>query len=351
MRNRIIKINLIIAILLALNFIFLGCYNQNSDNNSLKEDSSGIEYKEEVFNKSIENLNAWIAYWSLDVDDEIKYLGSQLSELSYFEAYFDVNGNIHMPEELLDYYNKSRRDNYTNYISIVNDKININEKIKQKDTEILKEKLKDELSRSSHIDEIINLALSNNFDGIEIDYEQIKKDIPLWQDYIMFIDELYNKANENNLKLRIILEPSIPIEELEFIEGPVYVIMCYNLHTASSAPGEKANVNFINDLMNKMEKIPGEKNYAIATGGFDWEIGGKGKAISEKDAKELLKEYDTERRRDQNSKCVVFNYTDENNIKHEVWYADNVTLNVWMEAIHKRGYSISIWKLGGNLFE
>ena len=51
MRNRIIKINLIIAILLALNFIFLGCYNQNSDNNSLKEDSSGIEYKEEVFSR------------------------------------------------------------------------------------------------------------------------------------------------------------------------------------------------------------------------------------------------------------------------------------------------------------
>lgn len=336
--------------MLILNFSFGGCYKQKSDNNSLKHESISMEYKEETFNKSINNLNGWIAYWNLDVNDEIKYLGSQLSELSYFEAYFDVNGNIYIPEELLDYYNKFKSDNYTNYISIVNDKINSDGKITQKDTEILKEKLKDKVLRGNHIDEIINLALTNNFDGIEIDYEQIKKDIPLWQDYIIFIDELYNKANENNLKLRIILEPSIPIEELEFIEGPVYVIMCYNLHTASSDPGEKANINFINDLMNKMEKIPGEKNYAIATGGFDWEIGGKGKAISEKDAKELLKEYDAERRRDQNSKCVVFNYIDENNIKHEVWYADNVTLNAWMEAIHKKGYDISIWKLGGNLF-
>lgn len=345
------KIKISIMIILITNLFLVSCYKEVNGDIFIKKQISTTKYEQEEFNKNITNLNAWIAYWNLNVNDEVKYLGNQISEISYFEAFFNTNGSIYIPEELVEYYNKYSSNNYTNYISIVNDKLNSDGKVILKDTEILREKLKDNTSRNKHIEEIIKLALKNDFDGIEIDYEQIKDDILLWQNYIEFINELNNKTKENNLKLRIVLEPSIPVEQLNFPKGPMYVIMCYNIHTSATEPGEKANVDFINNLINKMEKIPGEKNYAIATGGFDWQIGGKGKAISQIDAEKLAREYNAKRKRDLNSQCVIFNYIDENNNKHEVWYADNVTLNAWMKPINEKGYKISLWKLGGNLFD
>ncbi len=47
----------------------------------------------------------------------------------------------------------------------------------------------------------------------------------------------------------------------------------------------------------------------------------------------------------------MFKYTDEDGIEHEVWYADKNTLNSWMQVIKEKGYGISLWRLGGNVFE
>ena len=168
--------------------------------------------------------------------------------------------------------------------------------------------------------------------------------------FIDVIDRLYSKCTENNLGLRIVLEPNIPIEKLEFIEGPVYVIMCYNLHYSATEPGEKANPDFINELMDKMEKIPGIKDFAVASGGFDWREDGQVTSIDEIKAEELINKHNIKKNRDSNSKCINFEYIDEQNEKHEVWYADKYTLNSWMELINDRGYKISLWKLGGNKF-
>lgn len=152
------------------------------------------------------------------------------------------------------------------------------------------------------------------------------------------------------MKLRIILEPNTPIEDINFGEGPVYVMMCYNLHGSSTKPGEKANPEFINNLIDKMEKVPGTKEFAVASGGFDWDENGKTTSVDEKKAEELLEKYKSEKKRDSTSGCIYFEYIDESNIKHEVWYADKDTLNKWMKVISERGHKVSLWRLGGNKF-
>ena len=75
-----------------------------------------------------------------------------------------------------------------------------------------------------------------------------------------------------------------------------------------------------------MSKVPGKKDFAIATGGFNWASKGKTTSISETEAKALLKEYGTKVKRDDESQCLYFNYKDKDNIKHELWYADKTTL-------------------------
>jgi spore germination protein YaaH len=321
---------------------------------SIKPSSEGTKPtgKEEikVFEESANGISAWVVYWDLKAEEEVRILNKELKNLSYFAVSFDSNNNLVMPKEINDYYNKTKGGSYNKFITIVNDKQNENGSFSLKDTNLLRELLSNAETRSRHVKEIINLAVKYGFNGIDIDYEQIKNDLKLWKDYILFIEELYEKAGSQGLKVRVILEPNTPFDKVSFKEGPTYVMMCYNLHGGFSKPGEKANREFIKDLIEKMNKVPGKKDFAIATGGFDWESNGKAEAVSEIQAKELLKKHGLKAQRDANSQTLYFKYKNEKGIQHEVWYADKETLKSWMRIIAEKGHDISLWRLSGNIF-
>lgn len=350
MRKRIIYSALTIFMILIAMLIFVK-FIPKEDNLKNKDNSVILNQQTKIFEEKINNLSAWVVYWDLNTDKEFKALDKELKNVSYFAVNFNYNNELTIPEKLISYYNDTKNNNYNKYITIVNDKIDSNGKSLLKDVNLLKYLLSNSTLRNNHIEDIINLAVKYDFDGIEIDYEQIKNDIILWNDYILFIKELYEKAQEKGLKLRIVLEPNSPITKLNFPEGPAYVIMCYNLHGTSTEPGEKANPEFINDLIKKMGNIPGKKDFAIATGGFDWADNGKTTSVTEIEANRILKEYGAKAERDVNSQCLFFNYKDINNTKHQIWYADNITLKFWMKTIIEKGYDVSIWRLGGNLFK
>lgn len=343
-RKSFIFVGLVILLITVI-FITVSSKEANS-----KSKDVALNKDTKVFAENINNLSAWVVYWDLNSDKEIKTLNKKLKNISYFAANFNSNNQLVMPEELINYYNKTKSYDYNKYITIVNDKVNDDGSYSLKDTSLLKALLNNPDSRSKHIEEIINLAVKYGFDGIEIDYEQIKNDIKLWDDYISFINELYQKAENKGLKLRVVLETNTPFDKLSFPEGPTYVLMCYNLHGGFSKPGGKADPEFIRNSIEKMSKVPGKKDFAIATGGFNWASNGKTTSLTEAEASNLLKKYNAKAERDTESQCLFFNYKDEDNIEHEVWYADKVTLESWMKVITEKGYDISVWRLGGNLF-
>ena len=341
------KIFIFAIIFLIISVFILKLINENKN---IKESNIITEDETPLFGE-LNNLSSWITYWDLNVDDEIMELDNKLGSLSYFAAYFDDNNQLVLPEKLLKYYNDTNLYKFKKYISIVNDIVYDDGTSSIKDKEVLSKVLSDETARRNHINEIIDLAKKYDFDGIEIDYEQIKEDISLWKDFLLFIKDLYSESTSNNLELRVLLEPNVPIDKLNFIEGPTYVMMCYNLHGAFSGPGEKSNQEFIKELIDKMKKVPGEKSFAIPTGGFDWADNGNTKSISEIEAKQMLGENKIEAKRDDKTQYLYFNYTDKENIKHEVWYADQVTIRHLSEVIIEEGYDVSLWRLGGNLFD
>lgn len=342
------KVRNLLIILFSLLLVFsmiVGCTSVDKEIVSNKKLDNNI-----VFAEDASNLSAWAAYWNLDVDDEIESLSTKLNSVSYFEAYFDKEQKLYIPDELVEYYNNTKNKDYEKYITIVNDKEDNSGNINHKDSDILRNLLKDSESASNHINDIINLQKQYGFDGIEIDYENIKKDMQLWDNYISFIDQLYVRCKENNIKLRVVLEPGIPVENLNFKEGPIYVIMCYNLHGASTKPGEKANEDFVKRIINKMSVIPGEKEFALSTGGFDWCEDNKVSSVDEETAEELASKYNSTKIRNPDNSYITFKYSDGNGKKHEVWYADTEAMNELMKVINDSGYKVSIWKLGGNLF-
>ncbi len=336
------KYNIIYLIILSL--VMASCSQVDPD--TLKE--------QEVIDKEI-NLTVWGVYWDVEAAaNEIRYISEHIANISYFAAYFNPDNTVFIPEHISTLLSSSRNTlknkAILHYLSVVNDKINSDGTSALKDKELLYQLLADKKSRVQHIDELIRLTQENRYDGIEIDYEGIKKDEDLWGFFLDFVSELYAKASDNRLKMRVILEPSAPVDKLDFPEGPEYVVMCYNLYGTHSGPGPKADIEFLKGLSERMRMLPGEVNFALATGGFEWDDKGNVRAVTEEKAVELMQLYDAEATRDKESHSMVFNYVDSDNVQHEVWFADEVTLTEWIKLLrNKKHKKFSLWRLGGNM--
>lgn len=294
----------------------------------------------------------WNAYWALEhVDEQTEEYADHTSNVSFFAAYFDKDDQVFIPEETTDFYASHKQtyhDNgWTNYLTIVNDQILADGSSDLKSTELLYRLFADDDSWKTHAKNLVMLALENGYDGLEIDYENIKKDNELWALYMMFIRDLYDMCEGEGMKLRVVIEPSIETEKIPWVEGPTYSVMCYNLYGSHSEPGPKANKAFLEEMMEKMSYLPGKVDYALANGGFDWNADGTVTQITVSQAKELLQVYGTSYEIDKDSAAKYFSYTDENGASHEVWYGDEETLDTWMQWLEAGGnYDFSIWRLG-----
>lgn len=295
------------------------------------------------------NVSVWAVYWDLEnALQNIDNIQDDVKDISCFAAYFNKDSKLFIPEKLINFLNLLKEkysDNKEYYLSVVND-IDWDQENSQKNTEILAELFKDEKSINNHVDEIINLALQYGFDGIDLDYEAIRTNMELWDRFIVFCKALYLKASENDLKLRVILEPNAPLEKLTFPEGPQYVMMCYNLFGYDVNPGPKADYSFLQDMITKMSSLPGRKGYALATGGFDWPKDKTPTAITTAQAVALAEETDAVLYRSQESGALTFQYWDESGVEHTVWYADAVTLRLWQDIVSEGDSSdIMIWRI------
>lgn len=300
-------------------------------------------------------FSVWVAYW--DIDNGIKELSKSvdaLSSVSSFALYFNNDGTVFVPEDLSNKHSEisadTNKNNINSYICVVNDVIDENGNIVQKDTNIIRKLLSSPTERSRHINELISFAQNNEYFGIEIDYEKLDENV--WPDFVLFCSELYNQCVLKKLDLRVIFEPRAPLDRYTFPDGPEYIMMAYNLYGASTEPGPKADVDFIKELSVKMNNVPGKKWIAFASGGFDWQTGGETLSISEKEALDIINIYKCLPARDEKSGGLYFYYTDDKGKDHTVWYADNSTFDVWTRTARECGFeNICLWKLGGNSSE
>jgi len=328
-----------------ISFILVGC--SDSDKAESTETITNIDTSK-VDGSGVSESSFWITYWDDERGyEELELINDNEASLIYFAAYFDSQDQLFIPESLLNL--KEKELNYKTYLSFVNDIYLENDDSLLKDKNLLWRILSDEAARGQHEDDVIKLAIDNGFDGIEIDYEGIKDDDQLWQYFALFCNELYRKTEKTNLDLRILFEPSSPVNQLELPEGPRYIMMCYNLYGKHSEPGPKANEVFIRQMIVKMIDVPGQHGFALATGGYDWEEHGEITEVTESDVDRIIARYNPTLYRDKDSRSVYFEYTDAQNVMHEVWYADHTTLKYWKSIVDKAGnYDVSIWRLGGN---
>ena len=346
------------AVLLAMVLCFgslCGCGETANHGNST-DAGSEAEYATVITGgngEEAKDATVWYPYWdNATADEELAAIGDHLGTICFFAAYFDKNSKMFIPDNITDKIEQFNKSGYlkgkTTFLTIVNDKL-LEEGSSLKDTELLYEILGSSDLAEKHADNVIKLTKKSGLGGVEIDYEAIKKDTELWGHFNEFIKVLSEKASKEGLLLRVVFEPSAPIDSYEWPEYPEYVMMCYNLKGYGTDPGPKADVAFIKDMYEKMTVLKGKINLAFATGGFDFAADGSVKQVNYRNAVTLCEEYNGEITRDPDSSALHFDYTDDAGHKHEVWYADQETLKVWTDTAQDAGCEkFSIWRLGGN---
>lgn len=345
-RTRRIGLMLVAACMLA------GCGAKEAEKAEAKQQSETINVpvKEEEPSQEV-SYSLWNAYWNLEgAEEQTEVLAEHVENVNFFAAYFDQNDAAFIPQATTDFYTANgevyHERGWNCYLTVVNDQINADGSSSLKSTDLLYRLLEKEENYTVHAESLITIAKEAGYDGLEIDYENIRKDDVLWGYFMNFIGYLYDRCEEENLLLRVVIETNIKADEINWVEGPVYCVMCYNLYGSHSEPGPKADRAFLEEIMEKMRYVPGTVDYALANGGFDWSEDGTVKGLTVKQAETLLTEYGAEAERD-DSAAKFFEYTDENGMRHEVWYGDQETLNSWMSWLQSGdNWNYSIWRLG-----
>ena len=292
--------------------------------------------------------SGWVVSWDREKGweayDKTK---ERWGSISYFAVTFDEKGELKVPSDL------PKTAGIPFHLTFVNDVIRSNGHSTEKDTEILRHVLRDEHACRMHVKEILAIAETCGADGIDIDYERIGKDPELVEAFARFTKLLYLESIPTHKKIRIILEPSMPMD-VSYSVGPEYVVMLYNLYGLHSGPGPKADGPFIEKTIRRMQALPGKKAVAFSNGGCLWKDAGlfgllKGtpRFITTAEVVKLRDAHGTKEERDEASAALHFSYQEDGH-SYEVWYADEETLEAWTTLAANRGIpSVSLWRLGG----
>lgn len=302
--------------------------------------------------------NAWVAYWDYSRGlKEAKAVSSQLNSVSYFGGALDSQGKVIVLGPAGDFVTeKLPRYKVTvkKYLTVVNDVYDDPQdpksQTKVKDTAVLENLLATKESRQAHIDDLFGTMKKYGYDGLEIDYEQVWKNPLVAFRYVKFIQEIAAAADEQQIPLRIIFEPSVPANKLIFPEGPEYVIMSYNLygmHTKEAGP--KADKAFIDTILGRVDRLPRPHSIAFATGGCIWEGNQSPRMVTEEEARDLAKSLRADIQRDKASQALHFQGHRADGTAVTGWYADSETLKAWKQQALEHGVDgISLWRFGGN---
>lgn len=329
-----------LLIILCTFFLFLSGCSKNEPSAKTKKPS--VE-------KPPAQLSVWLPEWQkTESVEDVKKMEKGINNIHIFAAYFNENDQLFLTDNALDILNQTQQ-NYskTNKIilTVVNDQVKLDGTSSQKDVELLKRLLNNSTSRKQHIQDIIKLVDQYQINGIEIDYEKIPE--KYIKKYTAFLTELHKQLKSKKKSLHVIVEPSFPFKT-KLPNGPTYAVMAYNVYGYHSGPGPKATYKFLDKLLKDIKKSNQSFSIAFATGGFRWSENGKIAALTETEAESLLKTTGSSLKRDKASDAVHFKFIDENNLKNEVWYADQKTLDKWVAYVKKQKTSnIMIWRAGG----
>jgi len=210
--------------------------------------------------------------------------------------------------------------------------------------------------RQAHIAAIVDLVVTNGYDGIDIDYESLAAEDR--ETFTRFIEELALALHAIDKQLSIAVHAKT--DDAGAWNGPAaqdwprlgaavdrFKIMTYDYHYSTSEAGPIAPVAWINDVLAYAATVvsPAKTYMGVHFYGYEW-VGASGAGIEWRQAVRTAMQNDATIRRDESGEAW-FTYDDG---RFTVYFADAENLRVKLAAIaaaHPDLAGIAIWRLGG----
>jgi len=204
--------------------------------------------------------------------------------------------------------------------------------------------------------EIMTFLASDNYKGLTLDLESFPQEAQ--PGYRALVAELASDLHQQNKKLYL----SVPTANSDFDYSYIgkvadgLILMNYDQHYPGGEPGAVASQDwFTQNLANALKVVPRQKIIcAIGNYGYDWSTKDKDKPgmagvhnVSVQEAWLEARDSEGEITFDSDALNPHFNYLDEKNVRHDVWFLDAVTALNQMRAARSMGIStFALWRLG-----
>ncbi len=226
----------------------------------------------------------------------------------------------------------------------------------------LSELLKDEEKTRQHLENIVNEVLINDYEGIDIDYENLG--IEIKDNFTYFIENLAEKLHEKGKLLSVTVQAKKSdaniwdgVGALNFKKlGQVadqFRIMTYDYSRLNTDPGPIAPLYWFKEVLEYAKsKVPEEKIIAgIPTYAYQWctsEVDScESKGLTWDGVQNIISRYDPVLEWNDMAKSPWFIYVDDNNNTKAVYYENYQSIDEKLKAVKELNIGgIAIWRLG-----
>jgi spore germination protein len=215
--------------------------------------------------------------------------------------------------------------------------------------------LADPARADAHRAALVDLALANDWDGVDVDYEALPS--TAGPQYTAFLTVLRDDLHAEGLELTV----AVPARSSDEDPGTLAYsyqlvgriadqvrVMTYDHSWSTSEAGPVAPAGWVRDVVDyAVERVPREKlMLGLPTYGYDW-VGTQGVNLSATDAVALAAEVGAEPTWDDGAAAWTFRYERDGD-QHTVWYEDARSLERKQQiALDERLRGVAIWSLGG----
>jgi cellulose synthase/poly-beta-1,6-N-acetylglucosamine synthase-like glycosyltransferase/peptidoglycan/xylan/chitin deacetylase (PgdA/CDA1 family) len=220
-------------------------------------------------------------------------------------------------------------------------------------TKRLGEVLSSKHSRAVLIDSLYKIVTDNQFDGINIDFESVEtKD---QDNLILFQKELYSALHKMNFEISM----DLPVNngDFDYEQFAKYsdkvVLMVYDEHDAESRAGPVAATNwFCNSILELTDQIPIDKIVVgLGAYGYDWPEMSVGEDMTFQEAITTAVESEGNITFDSATSNLHYDYFDDNDKKHDVWFLDAAAMYNEIKSLKNRSSlqgvnGFAFWRLG-----
>lgn len=207
--------------------------------------------------------------------------------------------------------------------------------------------------RHDLVENIYDNLQEHKFAGVNIDFESLnpRDREPL----VAFMKELHARLAPAGLLISQSVPPDDPAFDLKRLVQyeDFMMVMVYDEHEQSSAPGPVASESWFDDQLDRLSKILPPEKTIIGVGdyGYDWVIGGTGGTeLKFSDVMAAAIANGAAIQWDADTANPYLRFTDKTKksaAQHEVWFLDAVTALNQVQDVSDQGFrGIGIWRLG-----